>query len=166
MFQPDQRGDSMIMDESDFPVYQFLIKSGEPGIGELERAFETAKTGTDEERFIVGKMLLYVAFSADLGALEVPGLSKAAVEKELRSCVAVFDDLGSRNHPGGLAASGWCHGRGVGCRQDRALARDLLDRAERYGAPADLLTDVRNDLADTDPFKPSPSPRPPKRPSP
>ncbi|MBI3440997.1 MAG: hypothetical protein HY052_04220 [Proteobacteria bacterium] len=129
----------MNMKEEDFPFYQFLVSqySDNPGVKRAIDGFEKAQTGSDEEKFEFA-----YGIQTGLGDKNTwpPGATEDMVLKTLQSCLAVFEDIASRNHVKGTAAAAYFHAFGFGCTADVGKANDLIEKAAALARASD--TDV------------------------
>ena len=66
--------------EEDFPVYQQLVKLGQPGVGQAEADFKAAVGGGDQEKYEFALGIQTIAANVPIGA--IPGVTKELTGKE------------------------------------------------------------------------------------
>jgi len=98
--------------EEDFPVYQQLVKLGQPGIERAKADFKAAAEGGDQEKYTFALGIQTVA--ANIPAGVIPGVTKDMNEKTLRSCLNIFKDVASRGHAGAAFMVADFKARGLG----------------------------------------------------
>ena len=135
----------MKIEEKDFPFYQLLVTLNRPGVENVKRDFEKARTGGDEEQYLFA---LGLHGTVNMPGIEdtIPGFTNEMRQQTLASCLAVFDDVGARGHANGAYMSSYCRTWGLGCAIDIAGARSWLDRAEMFGGANDNTEQLREQV--------------------
>jgi hypothetical protein len=77
--------------ETDFPVYQQLVKNGAPGCDSAITAFNAASAGGDDEQYHFALGIQTIA--ANLPAGSIPGITDEMNKQTLRSCMAIFKSV-------------------------------------------------------------------------
>jgi hypothetical protein len=98
--------------EEDFPLYQVLVKLGQPGVETAINDFNAAVRGGDEEKYNFALGIQTVAAQVPAGV--IPGVTQEINDKTLRSCLAVFKDVASRGHKNGAFMVQDFKARGLG----------------------------------------------------
>lgn len=98
--------------EEDFPVYQQLVKLGQPGVETAKADFKAAVVGGDQEKYDFALGIQTIAANVPVGA--IPGVTREINEKTLRSCLNIFKDVASRGHADAAFMVADFNARGLG----------------------------------------------------
>jgi TPR repeat protein len=124
-----ERNPKMVFKEEDFPLYQLIAREQPDSLG--VKMFQKACAGGDEEKvyFCFG---IQTGLAGDIEKNEFPaGTTREMIEKTLRSCLAIFEDAASRNHPRALFMSAEFRLWGKGTHIiDLEKAEQWLDRLD------------------------------------
>lgn len=86
----------IVIREEDFPLYTILVDENQRGVDTLRKAFNAAASGADDYKFAFAVGIHSVAVGLPEGAL--PEATDEVIQKTLRSCRAVFENLAVRGH--------------------------------------------------------------------
>jgi TPR repeat protein len=124
---------TMKIEAKDFPLYELLLRLNQPGVENAKQGFAEAQTGNDDKKY---------SFALGLyGLANTPGIEEGLTgfnarmrDQTLKSCLAVFEDIGARKHPWGALMAATAYAYGQGCDKDIVKARNWLNVAEDNGA--------------------------------
>jgi len=137
---------AMEFQEENFAVYQLLVKLNMAGVENMKADFATAKTGTDDDKYKFALGIYGLVTTPGIEAA-LPGLTKTIVDNTLEQAFAVFEDVAGRGHPYGALMTAWCRASGIGCTEDKAAAKQWLDKSDAIVGPSDFSRELRDRLS-------------------
>jgi hypothetical protein len=123
----------------DFPLYELLLKLDQPGVEHAKSDFAKAQTGNDDDKYGFAVGLYGLAKTPGIEA-GLTGFNATMRDQTLKQCLAVFEDIGGRDHPWGALMAAMSYTYGDGCEKDIVKARSWLNKAEDTGARDNSFT--------------------------
>lgn len=146
--------------EENFALYQLLDKLNQPGVENMRADFQAAKSGGDDAKYQFALGLYGMVTAPDIEKF-IP-LTPAIKQATLEQSYAVFEDLGSRNHPWASLMVAFCKANATGCSEDRAGAKTWLDKAEALGGTSEFTQQLRYQISTVTLAAVAKGPKPPQ----
>ncbi|MDE1153541.1 MAG: hypothetical protein PW788_13475 [Micavibrio sp.] len=136
----------MEFQEENFAVYQLLVKLDMAGVENMKADFAAAKTGTDDDKYKFALGIYGLVTTPGIEAA-LPGLTKTIVDNTLEQALAVFEDTAGRGHPHAALMAAWCRASGIGCIEDKTIAKQWLDQSDDAVGPSDFSRELRSRIS-------------------
>ena len=130
--------------EENFALYQLLDKLNQPGVDAMRRDFIAARDGDDDDKYQFALGIYGMATAPGIERF-IP-LTPAIKQATLEQSYAIFEDVGSRNHPTGALMVAFCKSNASGTAEDKAGAKAWLDKAEALGGKSEFSEALRQQI--------------------